>query len=259
MAEEDELERERDKCNDEFERLLRGEECDESDEHLARSVLPVRFTLQDNRTLLFRQRPQLNGTADDLGFDLWRAATVMGHLLEKWWKDGSIGFGQEEPSAPAPPMLLRDHRTVVELGCGLGVVGCVCGALMETGHVYLTDLAHVCPRAQKNADINQPLCSAKIHVTPLAWGVPCAGLLKESGGIDLVVGADVVSQVYDPVPLVHTLMELSARHVLILGERHDGQSQICFNDLCKEAMGEGYWIQMSYFENLFLVEMRKRA
>jgi hypothetical protein len=55
----------------------------------------------------------------------------------------------------------------------LGIVLALAGA-----DVTLTDLAHITPLTQENADINASRCAVKPTVTPYMWGTPVADLKK---------------------------------------------------------------------------------
>ena len=92
--------------------------------------------------------------------------------------------------------------TMVELGAGTGITGLmVASALPNDVHMSLTDLPLLMPLLQKNLERNQSPC---LHATafPLAWGN------HVKGHYDVILGADVVAGIYDPIKLAQTMADL---------------------------------------------------
>ena len=97
---------------------------------------------------------------------------------------------------------------IVELGAGTGVTGLmVAAAMQEEVHVSLTDLPELMPLLKKNLEHNP---TAKASAFPLAWGTDV------QGNYDLILGADVVAGIYDPVKLAKTICDLCHENSLVV-------------------------------------------
>ncbi|KAL6761818.1 putative methyltransferase-domain-containing protein [Haematococcus lacustris] len=94
-------------------------------------------------------------------------------------------------------------------GLATGVVGL---ALALAGaRVTLTDLPHILPLTQLNADTNcPPPCS--VSLLPHSWGQDTQQLLLQAGALDIITGADLL---YEPTlypALLDSLLGLMAPH-----------------------------------------------
>ena len=87
--------------------------------------------------------------------------------------------------------VLDGDESVLELGCGVGAVGCFAAAL-EARRVTLTDggSAALLQLAQRNVEANEPLWTgrASVRVLPLQWGGDVA---KSIGVHTWIIGSDV--------------------------------------------------------------------
>ena len=118
----------------------------------------------------------------------------------------------------------RNATTVLELGAGTGLCGLMV-AKATNCHVILTDLPELMDLMQCNVDRNfgdldsssivtasstnaKGTASAKI----LRWGTP-----EDYAGApyDVIIGADIVASLYDPVALAQTLHDLSGPNTKI--------------------------------------------
>lgn len=144
-------------------------------------------------TLLIRLLP-----SQGLSFQLWPAATTLVSLLDLYRTDPTQG--------PLAPILSdgADHRrlNILELGSGTGLVGLAAAAILGA-NVTLTDLPHVIPNLQFNADANASLLALQggtAHVAPLRWGeADDVDVIVQE--FDLILASDVVyhDHLYDPL------------------------------------------------------------
>ena len=114
---------------------------------------------------------------------------------------------------------------MVELGAGTGVTGLmVASALPQDVHVSLTDLPELMPLLQKNLAHNTSNATTlttignttttkdgvpPVSVFPLPWGS------NVTGNYDVILGADVVAGIYDPVKLAKTICDLCHEHTIV--------------------------------------------
>lgn len=96
--------------------------------------------------------------------------------------------------------------TVVELGCGTGVVGLVC-ATLPTKKVLLTDLPAVQELAEKNIAQNKELLRAECVFSPLDWNDPAKFEFLEKPKI--IIASECVYYSDAIKPLVQTMEYLS--------------------------------------------------
>ncbi|XP_020229570.1 protein-lysine methyltransferase METTL21D [Cajanus cajan] len=143
-------------------------------------------------TLTIRQLP-----SEGLSFQLWPAATALVSLLDR-----------RRAHPPSSPLSAAFHgrRSILELGSGTGIVGIVAAATLGAT-VTLTDLPHVVPNLQFNADANAQAVGptgGSLRVAPLRWGHAddVAAIGRE---FDLIVASDVVYHDHLYEPLLETL------------------------------------------------------
>jgi predicted nicotinamide N-methyase len=160
---------------------------DATDQHLDQQ----HYVRSINSTVVIRQLP-----FQGLSFQLWPAATTLVTLLD---------YHRRDPTNSPLSSTLIGHRrplNILELGSGTGLVGIAAAATLGA-NVTVTDLPHVIPNLQFNADANASvlnLNSGAVHVAPLRWGE--ADDVELIGrDFDLVLASDVVyhDHLYDPL------------------------------------------------------------
>ncbi|KAL3781909.1 hypothetical protein HJC23_004094 [Cyclotella cryptica] len=147
--------------------------------------------------LIIEQRKQLGK-----GGFCWDAAFILGeHVIahEPMWNTNGGDTAEK--------------MTVLELGAGTGLCGMMI-AKSTSAHVILTDLPELMGLIDDNLQRNFPSSeSERIHGSKgtvesrvLRWGVE-----EDYGGapFDVIVGADIVASLYDPIALAQTLHALS--------------------------------------------------
>lgn len=106
----------------------------------------------------------------------------------------------------ANPGRTVSDQTVVELGCGTGLVGIVaarCGAR----EVILTDgNPDLLERASGNAAVNLPSAGSRVRVRPLKWGEQIESDMR--GTVDVILASDVLYQSSAWRPLASCVAEL---------------------------------------------------
>lgn len=110
----------------------------------------------------------------NVGLIVWRSAFVLAEYLLR-----------------LKPFPTWSDVGCVELGCGVGVLGIALA--MAGANVIMTDLEHITPLAQENADLNSAVTKGDLKVVTFPWGEDpqAAGLHPP----DLLVAADVL---YEP-------------------------------------------------------------
>ena len=124
-------------------------------------------------------------TGEGTGLNVWDGSVVLAKALEH----GAGG-------------VLRG-TTILEVGCGTGVVGLAAGA-MGAHHVYLTDLEYALDNTRKAVDLNKEHIDAEFHIQELDWTKPVWDT-----PVDLVLAADVVWVEELIEPLVHALVAVT--------------------------------------------------
>lgn len=152
---------------------------------------------------------------------VWDAAFILG--------DHVIAQRAQEDGSPQPR--LRHQSGVVELGCGTGLCGMMVAKAIPNLHVFLTDLPDLMPLLTRNVHRNfenilpasvpceaEPLppltCShRKTSQSPVAAQVlDWADVQADASNAmtyDVILGADVVASLYDPVALAKTIHALA--------------------------------------------------
>jgi len=156
---------------------------------------------------------------------VWDAAFILGNYVielarnDDWWLSSS-----------------KTTRSVVELGCGTGICGMMIAKAIPNLEVHLTDLPELMPLLTRNVQRNfihilddsiQPneqegwsshevdLHSGKASQSPVAaqvldWAKVEAGIADDTAPTyDVILGADVVASLYDPVALARTIHALA--------------------------------------------------
>mmetsp|Transcript_15615 Transcript_15615/g.23062 ORF Transcript_15615/g.23062 Transcript_15615/m.23062 type:complete len:419 (+) Transcript_15615:96-1352(+) len=163
----------------------------------------------------------------------WDAAFILAEYMiahEKQWN-------VQPQRADCAPVLSHDYTPpqqhqpppptkVVELGSGTGLGGLMIAKAVANCHVTITDLPELVDLMTSNVALNFKQQQQQISLTneqqnifqndtnsksnataqTLRWGV------KEDytdGPYDVIFGADVVTSLYDPIALAHTLYDLS--------------------------------------------------
>ncbi|KAL6993587.1 hypothetical protein U1Q18_011700 [Sarracenia purpurea var. burkii] len=150
-----------------------------------------------------------------LSFQLWPAATALVTLLDNHRSHPTTSPLTSTLSALTSCQASRRRLRILELGSGTGFVGIAAAATLGAD-VTVTDLPHVLPNLQFNAEANSEVLArhgGTVEVKPLSWGE--ADQMEAVGrDYDLILGSDVVyhDHLYDP--LLRTL-----RFFLLGGER----------------------------------------
>ncbi|KAI4327595.1 hypothetical protein L6164_020035 [Bauhinia variegata] len=155
--------------------------------HLVRSI---------NSMIVIRQLP-----SEGLSFQLWPAATTLVSLLDQYRCEPA-----KSPLSSTLSVLANDtnhsHLRILELGSGTGIVGIVAAATLGA-NVIVTDLPHVVPNLQFNADANAGVLASNggaVSVAPLQWG-HAEDVELIGRDFDLILASDVVyhNHLYDPL------------------------------------------------------------
>ncbi|KAK4426804.1 Protein-lysine N-methyltransferase rrg1 [Sesamum alatum] len=147
-----------------------------------------------NSTIAIRQLP-----SQGLSFQLWPAASTLVSLL-----DNHRG---RQTTALSSLLPTERRLRLLELGSGTGLVGIAAAALLGA-RVTLTDLPHVLPNLQFNANANAgilELHGGEIEVAALPWGDVQQMEVVGRDQYDVIVGSDVVYHDHLYEPLLETL------------------------------------------------------
>lgn len=110
-----------------------------------------------------------------------------------------------------PDELPRGASTLLELGCGVGLLGLSCAALRPDASLVLTDVAALLPSASRSVEANEESLAARVAVRPLAFGdaAALAAALVDLGSRPAVaVGAGIFYWECVYAPLAETLRQL---------------------------------------------------
>lgn len=144
-------------------------------------------------SVVIRQLP-----CQGLSFQLWPAATTLVNLLDHHHKSSN------HIRTPLSEFCLC--RRILELGSGTGLAGIAAAAILSSSCV-ITDLPHVLPNLQFNADANSTVLlsrGASVNVAPLRWGDK-DDMELVGREFDIILGSDVVYYDYLYDPLLQTL------------------------------------------------------
>ncbi|KAH9246700.1 hypothetical protein BASA81_015749 [Batrachochytrium salamandrivorans] len=110
-------------------------------------------------------------SAEEIGMKVWDCAA----LMSRWFEKGDFVKG----------------KTILELGCGTGLLGFAC-AKLGAKRVVITDLASILPTMEKNVKLTGlgEVCVARA----LNWNdeAACLKLKQEFGPFDMIVASDVL-------------------------------------------------------------------
>ncbi|CAI0419984.1 unnamed protein product [Linum tenue] len=148
-------------------------------------------------TVKIRQLP-----SEGLSFKLWPAATTLVNLLDRHVVDPTTSPLLSTLTA-ARAGRCRGKLKILEIGSGTGLVGIAAAAVLGAD-VTVTDLPHVAPNLQFNAELNADVVrcgGGAVDVAPLSWGEEDDVETVAGRGFDLVVASDVVyhDHLYDPL------------------------------------------------------------
>ena len=134
---------------------------------------------------------------------VWCASFILGEYIST-----TIEFS---PSLSSSPL------NILELGSGTGLASIYLSAFLETSQIHssitTTDLPSLLPLLEQNVAANRHE-SKFSTLTPsiLSWGVDDGNFSPDS--FDYIIGADIVTSLYDPVALastIHTLANASTK------------------------------------------------
>lgn len=138
------------------------------------------------------------------------------------------------------------HISVLELGCGTGIVGLFLAAIVPLCQVTLTDLPSAAELVQKNIEnLTRPATESGARFVALEWGLPLPEAV-EHDRYDILLLSDVNYNPDNAAALVATIQDIQASSpdVLILvasKKRHDTE------DLFAKLMTEQCYTSHNHF------------
>ena len=127
--------------------------------------------------------------------------------------------------------------SVLELGCGCGVVGIALAQTLPDCDVLLTDLAEVDELVARNIEIMTPAMSSRVKFTPLDWEVALPANVQ-SRTFDIIIAAECIYNTDSIPPLVNTLSTLIAQSpqaIIVVATKFRHESERMFFDLATSA------------------------
>lgn len=130
---------------------------------------------------------------------------------------------------------------VLELGCGVGVVGISLAQTIPDIDVVLTDLPEVEELVERNIEVMKPAMASKVAFEPLDWEAPLPPKVQAKT-FDIIIAAECIYNV-DSIPLlVKTLAALiakSPRAIILISTKVRHTSEALFHELAaKEGLVE---------------------
>ncbi|KIW19153.1 hypothetical protein PV08_03446 [Exophiala spinifera] len=179
-------------------------DSDEAQElHVHSYFPPLPLDQQGVQPVLIKEARNLLSRGNNVGLRTWEAAL---HLA---WH-----LTVQQPD-------LVQHRNVLELGAGTGLLSLLCAGQLQASHVLATDgLGHVCESLQHNVDLNLENGTLDGHAPPavrqLDWtdGPEIDQMLMEANQsgrrYGLIIGADITYHPDILRPLAELLSTLKA-------------------------------------------------
>jgi len=127
--------------------------------------------------------------------------------------------------------------SVLELGCGCGVVGIALAQTLPDCEVLLTDLAEVDELVARNIEVMTPAMSSRVDFTPLDWEAPLPTNVQ-SRTFDIIIAAECIYNTDSIPPLVNTLSTLIAQSpqaIIVVATKFRHESERMFFDLAASA------------------------
>ncbi|XP_058076831.1 uncharacterized protein LOC131225327 isoform X2 [Magnolia sinica] len=153
----------------------------------------IRSSTPNPTTLIIRQLP-----SQGLSFQLWPAASTLMSFLDQSSSSSS--------NSPFLSSISQRPIRILELGSGTGLVGIAAAAILGA-HVTITDLPHVLPNLQFNANTNATAVASNsgvVDVRCLRWGEP-EDMASIGHQFHLLLASDVVYHDHLFHPLLQTL------------------------------------------------------
>ncbi|KAF6166652.1 hypothetical protein GIB67_005514 [Kingdonia uniflora] len=180
-----EQEEEDDESDTNFLKILEDEEPNNNGEQQITQQVVAHYLTSIKSTLVIRQI-----TSQGLSFQLWPAATTLVTLLDNHQPTTLSSILHPR----VPPL------RILELGSGTGLLGIAAASILGA-NVTLTDLPHVLPNLQFNADANkETVGGSSVSVASLRWGEE-EDMKSIGREFDVILGSDVVyyHHLYDPL------------------------------------------------------------
>ena len=210
---------------EEEEEVVLEDDTDKEDCHVETTTLDYEILEDGKRILRYESYLQHQRYYDDLKHIDCAFIDYGGGLVVE--QDKALGKGGlcwdaafilAEHVSSTEQELLQSKR-VLELGAGTGLCGLLVATLVQC-HVDITDLPALLPLMRRNQQLNfgggdssfvkqhdhtpAPLGTSAASI--LTWGIPAE---YPPDPYDVILGADVVASLYDPIALAETMWDLS--------------------------------------------------